>query len=57
MKLIYVYKDDLTDNHKYILISKLKLWQHKILALGEKPKKAMEALIICNTMYPNIYKF
>lgn len=38
----------MADNHKDILISKLKLRQYKILAQDKKPKNAMEALIICN---------
>lgn len=42
-------------NHD-ILISELKLWQRKILALDKKPKNAIEALIICNNIYTNIYK-
>ena len=56
ISLIDFYNDDLVDNNKDILISELKLWQRKILALDKQPKNAMDALIICNDMYPNIYK-
>jgi len=56
ISLIEFYNDDLADNNKDILISELKLWQRKILALDKQPKNAMNALIICNDMYPNIYK-
>jgi len=41
MNLIYVYKDDLADNHKDIL--------------DKKPKNVMQDLIICNNIYPNRY--
>jgi hypothetical protein len=56
ISLIEFYKNDLLDKNNDILISKLKLWRHKILALDKKPKNAIEALIICNNIYPNIYK-
>ncbi|XP_060853323.1 52 kDa repressor of the inhibitor of the protein kinase-like [Rhopalosiphum padi] len=56
ISLIDFYNNDLADNNKDILISELKLWQRKILALDKQPKNAMDALIICNDMYPNIYK-
>ncbi|XP_016660865.1 52 kDa repressor of the inhibitor of the protein kinase-like [Acyrthosiphon pisum] len=46
----------MADKNNDILISKLKLWQRKILALEKKPKNVMDALIICNDMYPDIYK-
>jgi len=29
ISLIYLYKDDLANNHKNILISELQLWKHK----------------------------
>jgi len=56
ISLIEFYNDDLADNNKDILISELKLRQRKILALDKQPKNAMDALNICNDMYPNIYK-
>jgi len=39
-----------------IFKTELKLWPRKILALEKQPKNVMDALIICNDMYPNIYK-
>lgn len=56
ISLIDFYNDDLADNNKDILVSELKLWQRKILALDKQPTNAMDALVICNNMYPNIYK-
>ncbi|CAI6351115.1 unnamed protein product [Macrosiphum euphorbiae] len=56
ISLIDFYNDDMADKNKDILISELKLWQRKILALEKQPKNAMDALTICNDMYPNIYK-
>ncbi|XP_025414908.1 52 kDa repressor of the inhibitor of the protein kinase-like [Sipha flava] len=56
ISLIDFYNHDLADNNKDILISELKLWQRKILPLDKQSTNAMDALIICNDMYPNIYK-
>ncbi|XP_060859153.1 52 kDa repressor of the inhibitor of the protein kinase-like [Metopolophium dirhodum] len=56
ISLIDFYNDDLADNNKDILVSELKLWRRKILALDKQPTNAMDALVICNNMYPNIYK-
>jgi hypothetical protein len=41
ISLINFYNDDLADNNKDILISELKLWQRKILALDKQPKNAI----------------
>jgi len=56
ISLIDFYNDDLADNNKDILLSELRLWQRKILALEKQPKNAIDALIICNDMFPNTYK-
>lgn len=39
-----------------MLISALKLWQRKLLALGKKPKNDMKVLIIHNNIYYKTYK-
>ncbi|XP_060845842.1 52 kDa repressor of the inhibitor of the protein kinase-like [Rhopalosiphum padi] len=56
-ELIHIYDKDLIDHNKDVLISELKLWIRKINSLPTIPKNAMEALSICNDMYPNIFKF
>lgn len=55
-ELIHLYDKDLIDHNKDVLISELKLWIRKINSLPTKPKNAMDALLICNDLYPNIFK-
>jgi len=56
LSLVDFYREDLNNNNKDILTSELKLWRRKILGLDQKPKSAIDALIICNNIYPNIFK-
>lgn len=55
------YSEDLQDigNRKEIFKSEYKLWQRNLKNLAEidKPKNAMDALIVCNKiMFPNVFK-
>lgn len=54
--LVDFYSEDLKENSKDVLISELKIWRRKINELNQKPKSAIDALIVCDYIYPNIYR-